>query len=161
MYKILVLFAMLMTGFAALAQVKDELRVQTRYGALTLDNQDRLVFNGRLIEPIVQANSGMDAGTPIHIGASDVVLVTIIGGTACPYLYHFVTVTKSSAKATPKFGTCNEALLVERRGDSIAMTLHDYRGPFEPQAERRGAEKRTVVFVFRHGVVLKDGGPPR
>ncbi len=64
----------------------------------------------------MQANSGIDAGKPFHIGASDVVMVTIIGGTACPYLYHFVTVTQAGAKATKEFGSCNEAQLVERKG---------------------------------------------
>ena len=82
-------------------------------------------------------------------------LVTIIGGTACPFLYHFVTLTQSGAKATNSFGTCNEAQLVERKGDSISLTMHDYRGPFEPEAERAAAFKRTVIFVFRDGVIFE------
>jgi hypothetical protein len=123
---------LLMMACGCLAQSAEELRVQTRFGALTLDHKDRLLFRGKLIQPVMQANSGIDAGKPFHIGASDVVLVTIIGGTACPYLYHFVTVTQSGAKATPEFGTCSESLLAERHGDAISLTMHDYRGPFEP-----------------------------
>jgi hypothetical protein len=149
--------ALLVVSCGCLAQSAEELRVQTRFGVLSLDNKDRLLFKDRLIEPVMQANSGMDAGKPFHVGNSDVVLVTIIGGTACPFLYHFVTLTQSGAKATNSFGTCNEAQLVESKGDSISLTMHDYRGPFEPEAERAAAFKRTVIFVFRDGVILRDG----
>ena len=142
-----------------LAQSAEELRVQTRFGALTLDRKDRLLFKGRVIEPVMQANSGIDVGKPFRIGGSDVVLVTIIGGTACPYLYHFVTVTQSGAKATPEFGTCNESLQTDRKGDAIYLTMHEYRGPFEPEAERKAALKRTVGFVFRGGVVSRASQP--
>ena len=160
MRRIAILVTLLTTVFAA-AQHAEELRVRTRFGTFTLDGKSRLLFNGHLIEPVMRANSGIDVGTPFHIGDSDVVLVTIIGGTACPYLYHFVTVAKSTVKATPEFGTCNEALPVERHGDSISVTLHDYRGPFEPEAERKAAEKRTEVFIFRAGVVNRNGKPIR
>jgi hypothetical protein len=158
-HRFLTSLVLLMMACGCLAQSAEELRVQTRFGALTLDHKGRLLFRSKLIQPVMQANSGIDFGKPFHMGASDVVLVTIIGGTACPYRYHFVTVTQSGAKATPEFGTCNESLLAERQGDAISLTMHDYRGPFEPEAERNAAFKRTVVFVFRDGVVLQDGKP--
>jgi hypothetical protein len=152
-------FMLLMMAGGCLAQSGEELRVQTRFGVLSLDNQDRLLFKDRLIKPVMKANSGFDVGKPFRIGASDGVLVTIIGGTACPYLYHLVTVSQAGAKATNSFGTCNEARSVERKGDSISLTMHDYRGPFEPEADRNAALKRTVVFIFRDGVVSRDGKP--
>jgi hypothetical protein len=34
-----------------------------------------------------------------------------------------------------------------------------YRGPFEPQADRKRASQETHVFVFRHGVVTENGKP--
>jgi hypothetical protein len=155
----ILVFALLTIACNAGAQSSEELRVQTRFGPLTLDDKDRLLFKGDLIEPVMQANSGIDAGNPFHIGDSDVVLVTIIGGTACPFLYHFVTVTQASAKATKEFGTCNESLSVERKGGSISLTMHDYRGPFEPEAERQAAFRRIVVYAFRDGLVTKNGKP--
>ena len=64
--------ALLVVSCGCLAQSAEELRVQTRFGVLSLDNKDRLLFKDRLIEPVMRANSGMDAGKPFHVGNSDV-----------------------------------------------------------------------------------------
>jgi hypothetical protein len=114
-----------------------------------------LLFQGHPLQPPVQGNNSLDIGTPFHIGESDVVLVTIFGGTACPYLYHFITVTKSGATSTPSFGTCKEALNVRLNGNSILLEMHGYRGPFEPVAERRKAAREIYAFQFKDGAVAE------
>lgn len=139
----------------AVAQSEQELRLATRFGVLTVGENRMLLFEGHPLEPPVQGNSGLDVGEPFHIGDSDVVLVTIIGGTACPYLYHFVTVNKNEAKATQSFGTCNQTTEVKRRGDSIQISMHGYRGPFEPAAERRKVAREKHIFEFKDGIVAE------
>jgi hypothetical protein len=156
---IIVLLALLLVGRGSFGQSAEELRVPTRYGTFTLGENQMLLYKGVPLQPPVQGNSGFDLGTPYHIGASDVVLATIFGGTACPYLYQFVTVTKSGAKATQKFGTCNELIRARRSRDSILLTMHGYRGPFEPEAEKKKAQRETHEFVFLDGAVTKDGKP--
>ena len=142
---------------SALAQNSQLLATKTRFGTLTLDDRDELTFNGRPLEPPIRVNSGMDLGTPFHMGEADVVLVIDYGGTACPVQYYFVKATKSEAKATPAFGTCDEETSVQRSGDSIQVTMHGYRGPFEPDADRRKAARETHVFVYRDGAVTERG----
>jgi hypothetical protein len=101
----------------------------------------------------------LDLGEAFSIGERDVVLVTDNGGTACPHLYYFVTVSASSAKATPPFGTCNELSTIKRTGNSISVTMQGFRGPFEPAAEQRRAARRRHVFIYRAGVVTENGKP--
>ncbi|HEX3684319.1 MAG TPA: hypothetical protein VHU83_17425 [Bryobacteraceae bacterium] len=145
---------------SALAQNSQLLQTKTRFGTLTLDDQNEVTFNARPLEPSIKVNSGMDMGTPFHIGPADVVLVIDYGGTACPVQYYFVTANKSGAKATPAFGTCAEETGIQRSGDSILVTMHGYRGPFEPDGERRKAARETHVFVYRDGAVTERGQKP-
>jgi hypothetical protein len=156
MRRILLGTAALMIVSSAFAQNSGEAESQTRFGTLEID-QGMLVFKGQRLEPPIRVNSGMDLGEPFHIGATDVVLVTNYGGTACPAEYYFVTVSKSGARGTAAFGTCSDDATVKRSGDSILVTMHGYRGPFEPEAERAKAARETHVFVFREGVVAERG----
>jgi hypothetical protein len=152
------LTAVLLGGAAheALAQAEPAYRVATRFGELSVRRDEVLRFNEQPLEPLLKGNNGLYVGDPFVIGEADVVLITVVGGTACPDLYWFVTVTRSGARATPSFGTCSVALSVSRAGDNIRVNMRGYRGPFEPEAERRKAAAQTHVFVFHDGVVTED-----
>jgi hypothetical protein len=156
MRQILLGTTVLMIMGSALGQNSQELQARTRFGTLEMDH-GKLVFKGQPLEPPIEMNSGMDLGEPFAIGATDVVLVTNYGGTACPAEYYFVTVSKSGAKGTAAFGTCNDDATVKRTGDSILVTMHGYRGPFEPEAERTKAAHETHVFVYRDGAMTERG----
>ena len=151
---------LLVVGTNVFAQLPQEPHVvSTRFGSLTVNDQRMLLFKGRPLDPPVQGNSSLDLGEPLRIGSTDVVLVTDNGGTACPYLYYFITVSSSNAKATPSFGTCGELTNLKRTGSTISLTMPGYQGPFEPEAEKRKAARQKHVFVFRSGVVTENGRP--
>ena len=160
MRRILLGTTALMVMSSAPAQNSQELESRTRFGTLEID-RGMLVFKGQPLQPPIQLNSGMDLGEPFHIGATDVVLVTNYGGTACPAQYYFVAVSKSGAKGTAAFGTCNDDATIRRSGDSTLVTMHGYRGPFEPAAEKAKAARETHVFVFRDGAVTERGHASR
>jgi len=157
----IVLLLLLLTSCSGFAQKAETLRLVTRYGTFTLGENQVLLFDGHRLQPLVQGNSGIDLGTPFRIGDSDAVLVAIFGGTACPYLYHFIIVSKSGAKPTPVFGTCNRATNVRRSGNSILLSMRGYRGPFEPEEERRQALREVHRFAFVDGVITMDGKPAK
>jgi hypothetical protein len=153
-------FAIAIAGSSALGQTgQPDLHVATRFGDLAVGEDKILLFRGHPLYPPIHGNNNLDVGEPFHIGATDVALVTNNGGTACPFLYHFVIVSESGAKATSSFGTCNSVEKTKRVGDSISLTMSGYRGPFEPEAEIRKAAMETHVFVFRDGVVTENGKP--
>lgn len=161
MRKLLIGPAMLLVACAgAFAQLPQELqKTSTRFGSLTVNDKRMLLFKGRPLDPPIEGNSSLDLGEPFRIGSTDVVLVTDIGGTACPYLYYFVIVSRSGATATPSFGTCGELTNVKRTGNAISLTMPGYRGPFEPAAEKRKAARQKHVFMFSSGVVTENGKP--
>lgn len=147
------------TAYAQLGLPQQPLTVQTRFGPLSVGKDSVLLFRGRPLQPRVRGNNSLDLGEPHRIGTADVVFVINEGGTLCPYLYHFVTVTRSGAKATPAFGTCAELTKLERSGDTFRMYMPGFRGPFEPEQDRRKAARERHVFVFRAGIVTENGKP--
>jgi hypothetical protein len=148
----------LVAGASAFAQLPQKSQqTLTRFGSLTVNDQRMLLFKGRPLDPPVQGNSSLDLGEPFRIGSTDVVLAADNGGTACPFLYYFITVSSSGAKATPSFGTCGELTNLKHTGNTISLTMPGYQGPFEPEAEKRKAARQKHVFVFRAGEVTENG----
>ena len=83
-----------MAGTSALAQQEAQ-EASTRFGSLTVGEDKILMFKGHKLHPEIEGNNSLDLGKPFSIGATDVVLVTDNGGTACPALYYFITVSSS------------------------------------------------------------------
>lgn len=162
MWKAVVAIAVLVansgTTFGQFTQLPQEAQeVVTRFGSLTVGNDKTLLFNGRKLTPSVVGNNSLHMDEPIQIGETDVVLVLDNGGTACPSLYYFVTVSKTGARATKPFGTCGAVTSVKRVGNSIRVIMPGYRGPFESESAQLRAARQRHVFVFRAGVVTKKG----
>jgi hypothetical protein len=107
-----------------------------------------LMFRGHRLQPSIKGNDSLNLGRPFHGGAREVVLITDNGGTACPFLYYFVTLSKSGAQATRYFGTCNAVISVKQKEESIPVSMHGYRGPFEPDEERKRAARAKLMFLF-------------
>jgi hypothetical protein len=135
--------------------------VSTRFGVLSVRKDRILVFKGRPLRPSVRGNNSLVLGSSYRIGATDVILVTDNGGTACPFQYYLVTLSNSGAKATPAFGTCAELMTIQRTGSALSIHMPGYRGPFEPERDRLKAARERHVFVFRHGAIVQDGKPVR
>ena len=151
---IITIALLLLAGSSALAQ-----ETATRFGALTVNDDKVLLFKGQPLNPTIEGNSGLDLGEPYQIGDTDVVLVTDEGGTACPSLYYFVTVSKSGAKASQLFGSCSDLTTVKRTGDSISVSMPGFAGPFEPARDKRKAVLEKHVYIYRAGVVTENGKP--
>ena len=133
--------------------------VATRFGALSVSEAGVLLFQSVPVRPTIEANNSLDLSQPYQIGASDVVLVSDNGGTACPALYYFVTVTTSGVRVTPSFGTCSDLIKIKRSGDSISVSMPGYQGPAESkQAQRRAARERHV-FNYHAGALTENGKP--
>jgi len=131
--------------------------IQTRFGALTVNDDGVLLFKGAPLRPTIDANNSLDLSEPYQIGSSDIVLVTDNGGTACPALYYFVTVTKSGAKSSPSFGSCSDLIKIKRMGDSVSVSMPGYAGPSESNRAQTRAARERHVFIHRAGVVTENG----
>ena len=138
---------------------KESQEVATRFGVLTVNGERELLYKGHSLHPQITGNNSLDLGEPVRIGATDVVLVTDNGGTACPYMFYFVTVSSAGAKATRPFGTCGELVSMKQTGNAISLTMQGFQGPFEPEAEQVKAARQRHVFLYREGAVTENGKP--
>ena len=132
-------------------------KVATRFGFLTVGKNRMLLFKGHKLEPPIEGNNSLNLGAIYHTGPDDIVLAMDNGGSACPFLYYFITVNKDGARATKAFGTCAELSNIKRFGDSISIRMPGFLGPFEPVAKRRAAARQRHNLVFSRGVVTENG----
>lgn len=87
----------------------------------------------------------------------DIVLLQDTGGTACPALYRFATLTPQGIAVTPEFGTCSDlaaATLEEtpQGAQEPRITMVGALDPIEPGQEPR---LRLHHFALRQGQVLE------
>jgi hypothetical protein len=130
--------------------------MSTRFGQLSIKDERMLLFKGHPLNPEIQGNNSLNFVKKLSMGATDVILLEDVGGTACPELYYLISVTADGARPTPEFGSCGELLNVIQQGDTILITTRGYMGPFEPKAARAKAAKEKHVFTFRAGVVKRQ-----
>src|SRR6185295_7183400 len=77
------------------AKLQDTQSVSTRFGVLSVNEDKILQFKGQSLVPVIEGNNGLDLGEVMRMGATDVVLVTDNGGSGCPAVFYFVSVTRS------------------------------------------------------------------
>jgi len=147
----------LLVAFSAAVLAED---IPTRYGPIRIggDLQSDLFYKGR---KILRGGNPLSLARRFRMGRTDVLLIEETGGTGCPELYYFVSVSASGARTTRAFGTCDEFTSITQKGRAIQVTMRGFRGPFEPAADREKALKERHVFLFRNGVVTEKGKPVR
>ena len=116
----------------------------TRYGQVSVGAEQQLLFNGRLVEPVIQGNSSLHIQERFVVGDNDVLLIQNIGGSACPALFHFLVVDKQGTSVTSEFGTCSDLYEIRQSGKSIIMKV-----PAEYDA--------INTYVFADGTLTENG----
>jgi hypothetical protein len=164
MLKLILGLAILFTaGAGAYAQItqmpQEPQESSTRFGSLTVGEDKKLLFKGHPLKPSIDGNNSLTLSELFSINDADVVLVVNNGGSACPFMYHFITVNEAGAKATPAFGTCGELSRVKRTGGTFTVFMPGFRGPSESRRSKAKAAKETHVFIFRDGVLVEGGKP--
>lgn len=154
---ILAITLLLLTGISSRAQ--DENSIPTRFGALSINDAGKLLFKGNLLNPPFEEDTGLSLSELHQLGAADVVLLAMDGGTACPALYYWVTVKESGAKVSKSFGTCNDQITIKVTGDSILVSMAGFAGDYESKSAQRKAALKKHVYVYRAGVVTENGKP--
>lgn len=106
----------------------------------------------------VQGNSALHIVAHFELEGQDIVLLQDTGGTACPALYRFATLSPQGIGVTPEFGTCTNIATVaidEGHGGSHEpiVTMNGSRGPLEPEEEQRRAHMQLHRSVLRQGEV--------
>jgi hypothetical protein len=150
---------LLLASIASAGAAAPDEEMGTRFGELTTNDENVLLFKGKPVTPRVKAPNGISAVEKFEIGDTDVLLLAEQGGTACPASFWFVSVSAAGAKATSWFGTCSDKFRTSRTGSTITVSMPGFQGPFEPPAARAKAAKERHVFTFSNGELTENGKP--
>jgi len=153
MFRSAVLLASL--SFAVSTALAEDIPI--RFGSLKINDKNMLLFKNLPLEPEIQGNNSLSVIGTYQLGNNDVVLIQDNGGTACPALLYFVTVSTSGVKATSAFGTCSDLIDAKQASDSISVTMPGFWGPLGSKAAHRKAAKEKYVFVLKAGVLTQNG----
>lgn len=109
---------------------------------------------------VVQGNNALHLVAHFEFEDRDIVLLQDTGGTACPALYRFATLTPQGITVTPNFGTCSGVATVTldaTDGGTLVplVTMTGFLGHHEPPLEQQRALMRKHRFLFRQGQVLE------
>lgn len=109
----------------------------------------------------VQGNNDLHIVAHFEMDDKDIVLLQDTGGTACPALYRFATLTPQGIAATAEFGTCSgiAAVALDEAPSGVpepVVAMTGSRGPFEPPEEQRRAHMQLHRFVLRQGQVQEQ-----
>lgn len=134
-----------------------EKSVKTRFGTLAVaaDNVS-LQMNGKPVLPGVAGNNSLSIAASYELGNADVVLVKNSGGSGCPAMYSFITLTKTNLRATPEFGTCSDIIRVTSDLKSaVTVVTVGFSGPFESAEAGRKAGMTKTVFRYANGQIMR------
>ena len=144
-------------------------KIQTRFGELSAvdrlpDDGDAILrLNGKPVQPTVEGNKGLSIIKVFQIGATDVALIQDDGGTGCPALYYFVTLSANGTKVSPEFGSCSDLVETKQDGQQIQVTMPGFLTASQEadlsQAQRNKAWKERKIFTYRDGTVYENGKP--
>jgi len=129
--------------------------IPVRFGSLKINHENVLLYNNHSLAPEIRGDRSLSVVSTYILGNSDVVLIQNNGGSACPALFHFVTVSNSGVKATSEFGTCTDLIDVKQKGSSIFVTMPGFRGPFEPLYDALKAAEEKHIYLYKAGVITK------
>jgi hypothetical protein len=124
-----------------------EKKVKTRYGVLSVREEDNiLLFKGKPVAPAIEGNSSLSIVANYELGKSDVLLLQNNGGTACPALYRFITISAAGLQVTPEFGTCSDIIYpTSDLKARITVAMVGEKG------------KTKTIFQYVNGAVMQGG----
>ena len=124
-----------------------EKKVKTRFGVVSVREDDNLLlFKGKPVAPAIEGNSSLSIVAHYEMGQSDVLLLQNTGGTACPALFRFITVSAAGLRTTPEFGTCSD----------IIYPSSDSKGSITVSMIGVKAMTKTI-FQYSNGQVMQGG----
>ena len=109
---------------------------------------------------VVQGNSRLDLVAHYEVQGQDVVLIENTGGTGCPALFRFATLSPQGIAVTPEFGSCSDiaSANLEKGPDGTptpTVVMSGFLGPFEPAQAREQAFSKIQRFALRQGSVVE------
>ncbi len=158
------------SGWLEITQAKDvgmdtvvfgyEKKLKTRFGVVSVREDDNLLlFKGKPVAPAIEGNSSLAIVANYEIGQTDVLLLQDNGGTACPALFRFITVSAAGLRTTPEFGSCSDIIYpsMDSKTSTVTVTMNGFMGPANSEADKNKAYMTKTVFRFANGQMTENG----
>ena len=110
---------------------------------------------------VVQGDVALHLVAHFELPDRDIMLLQSTGGTACPALYRFATLTQQGIAVTPEFGTCSDIASIvlpdpqPGNDPEPVLSIVGFKGPSNPEAEKQRAARNLHRFALRQGKVLE------
>lgn len=110
----------------------------------------------------IQGNFSLNVAAHFAMEDRDIVLLQNTGGTACPALYRFATLTADGIAVTPEFGSCSDiaAITLQKRTGHLPEPLLSVvasQGSFSTQEEQQQLLQQPSRYRLRDGQIQKIG----
>lgn len=122
--------------------------IPTRFGALTINDENMLLYKNKSFNPEIQGNNSLSLLGTYRLDTQDIVLIQDNGGTACPAQLYFITLSASKVKASQPFGTCSDLIKVKATPKNVLVTMPGFQGPFESEQAQEKAAKEKHLYSF-------------
>lgn len=133
--------------------------VTTPFGRLSASDDNVLQLNGKPVNPRVEGNNSLDFVAQVALKNRRAVLVQNNGGTGCPATYRWVILSDGGYNVSSEFGSCSDLPKVAVAAEALVVTMPDFAGDSQPEAERARVAKTTMRYVY-DGKTLKENGKP-
>lgn len=129
----------------------------TPFGALSVNDDNLLMLNGKAVNPRVEGNNSLSFVAQVALRNRRAVLVQDNGGTACPATYRWVIVSDGAYALSPPFGSCSDLVNVSVDSNVLVVTMPGFVGPFEPAAAQKSAARKRMTYRY-NGQTLTENG---
>jgi len=127
--------------------------IQTRFG-LADGTTGTLVVARKPTKPAASSNGSMLIDKITQTKDADYILLTSIGGTACPASFSIVKITKSFVTPTAFFGNCDDRQSIKViPGKSIIVSLPKFQSQYKTSAAT------TITYDIPTGKLKENGKP--
>lgn len=133
-----------------------EKEVDTRYGKLTINDEDVILLNNRPLKTGIEANSGLSFIFSTEMDDRDIILVMNTGGSGCPALFSIINLGAKNFHVSEEFGTCSDLIRLRMPNNQLHIDMVDFRGPFEPEADQIKASKTIKKFIYSKNGEVKE-----
>lgn len=141
----------------SVVKVEDNKRFGTRHGKLEVNEKDGvLTMNG---ERVMVDGKNLESDYIVaayRLGETDVVLVSVYGGTLCPALHRAVTSKATGWAISQEFGTCSDHITAKQDGKSIVFEMPGFVGSHGSDEERKRAGQTRVRYVYENDKVVEQ-----
>lgn len=124
--------------------------VRTKFGVLSVNNENILEFNGKPVVPTVAGNNGLTLLDNFALGESNVVLVRDDGGEACPAMYYFAKIGREAVQMSDRFGSCSDLAKAKLVGGVILVSMPDYSGDVDSRA---AVARHLCRYKYENGAI--------